>query len=185
MKKMIIGAVVGGIIMFVWQSLSWGPLNLHESQQQYTPKHDTILSFLGSQISEDGAYFLPGFAPGTPRDEMEKQMNDMVGKPWAMVTYHKSMAGMSKMYMNMGRSLLVDIFIILLLCWLITKIPSVSFGTVFLGTIGTGIIVFLNSPYTMHIWYGSFDLMAHFVDALVAWGVAGLWLGWWLKRGKK
>jgi hypothetical protein len=45
--------------------------------------------------------------------------------------------------------------------------------------------VFLNAPYTMHIWYGSFDLMAHFADALLQWGLAGLWLGWWLTRGKK
>ncbi len=42
MKKTIIGAIVGGIIIFAWQFLSWGPLNLHEAQQQYTPKQDTI-----------------------------------------------------------------------------------------------------------------------------------------------
>jgi len=89
------------------------------------------------------------------------------------------------MYMNMARSLLVDIVIIWLLCWLLAKIPSPSFGTVLIGSIGTGIIVFLNAPYTMHIWYGSFDLMAHFTDALLEWGIAGLWLGWWLTRSKK
>jgi hypothetical protein len=54
-----------------------------------------------------------------------------------------------------------------------------------MGTLFTGLIVFLSAPYTMHIWYGSFDLMAHFMDALVAWGVAGLWLAWWLRRGAK
>jgi hypothetical protein len=185
MKKTIIGALVGGIIIFVWQFLTWGPLNNHHAQQQYTPKHDSILAYLGSQFSEDGAYFMPGFAPGTSREEMEKEMENMVGKPWAMVTYHKSMTGMSKMYMNMGRSLLVNIVIVWLLCWLLGKISSPSFGTIFLGSVGTGIIVFLNAPYTMHIWYGSFDLMAHFVDALVAWGATGLWLGWWLTRAKK
>ena len=89
---------------------------------------------------------------------------------------------MNKMFMNMGRSLLVNIFIIGLLCWLLIKINAPSFGTIFLGTLGTGLIVFLHAPYTMHIWYGSFDLTAHFIDALVAWGVNGLWLGWWLRR---
>ena len=185
MKKMIIGALVGGIILFAWQFLSWGPLNLHGSAQRYTPKSDSILNYLGTQLGEDGSYFMPGFKPGTSSDEMEKQMKEMVGKPWAQVVYHKSMSGMDKMYMNMARSLLVDIVIIWLLCWLLTKIPSLSFGTVLMGSIGTGIIVFLNAPYTMHIWYGSFDLMAHFTDALLEWGIAGLCLGWWLTRKRR
>lgn len=182
MKKTIVGAIVGGIIIFIWQFLTWGLLNLHESQQKYTPKQDSVLNYLSTQFTEDGAYMMPTFAPGTPREEMEKQMKAMEGKPWAQVVYHKKMDGMDKMYMNMGRSLVVDIFIIWLLCWLLAKIPSPSFSTIFLGTLGTGIIVFLNAPYTLHIWYGSFDLMAHFTDALVSWGVTGLWLGWWLRR---
>lgn len=182
MKKMIIGAIVGGIILFAWQFMTWGALNLHEAQQKYTPKQDSILSYLNSQFSEDGAYMMPTFAPGTSREVMEKEMKAMEGKPWAQVVYHKSMPGMSKMFMNMGRNLLVNIFIIWLLCWLLVKIPSPSFATVFIGTLGTGLIVFLHAPYTMHIWYGSFDLMAHFIDALVSWGIAGLWLGWWLRR---
>lgn len=185
MKKMIIGALVGGIILFAWQFLTWGALNLHEAQQRYTPKQDSILAYLATQFSEDGAYFMPNYAPGTSREEMQKQMKSKEGKPWAQVKYHTSMPGMNKMFMNMGRGLLVNIFIAWLLCWLLTKIPSPSFGTIFLGTIGTGIIVFLNAPYTMHIWYGSFDLMAHFIDALVAWGATGLWLGWWLRRQNK
>ena len=184
MKKMIVGALVGGIILFAWQFLTWGFLHLHEAQQKYTPKQDSILSYLGTQFSEDGAFMLPSYAPGTSRDEMEKQMKTYEGKPWAQVIYHKSMPGMNKMFMNMGRSLLVNFIIIWMLCWLLLKIPAASFGTVFLGTIGTGIIVFLHAPYTMHIWYGSFDLIAHFTDALVAWGVTGIWLGWWL-TGKK
>ncbi len=183
MKKTIIGAIVGGIIIFIWQFLTWGMLNLHEAQQKYTPKQDSVLAYLNSQFSEDGAYFMPTSPPGTSRGEMEKQMKASEGKPWVQVFYHKSMDGMNKMYMNMARGLLVDIVIVWLLCWLLMKIPTPSFGTVFMGTLGTGLIVFLHGPYTMHIWYGSFDLMIHLLDALVAWGVTGLWLGWWLRRG--
>jgi hypothetical protein len=25
---------------------------------------------------------------------------------------------------------------------------------------------------------------AYFLDAIVAWGLTGLWLGWWLRRGR-
>jgi len=183
MKKMIIGAIVGGLILFAWQFLTWGALNLHDAAQQYTPKQDSILSYLNSQFSEDGSYYMPRTATNATSEEMEKQWKANVGKPWAQVIYHKSMPGMNKMFMNMGRSLLVNIVIIWLLCWLLMKIPSPSFGTVFIGTLGTGIIAFLHGPYIMHIWYGSFDLMVFFADTLISWGVTGLWLGWWLRRG--
>jgi hypothetical protein len=130
MKKMIIGALVGGIILFVWQFLTWTVLNLHAAQQQYTPKQDSILTYLGTQFSEDGAYMLPTFAPGTSSDEMEKQMKASEGKPWAQIVYYTKMPGMNKMFMNMGRVLLVNVFIVWLLCWLLTRIPSPSFSTV-------------------------------------------------------
>ena len=182
MKKTIIGAIVGGIILFVWQFLSWGALNLHQAQYKYTPKQDSIVAYLGTQFSEGGGYMMPTFAPGASEEEIKKQMKDCEGKPWAQVVYHKSMPGMNTMFMNMGKSLVVNIVIIWLLCWLLVKIPSPSFGTIFIGTLGTGLIVFLNVPYTLHIWYESFDLMAYFTDSIVSWGVAGLWLGWWLRR---
>jgi hypothetical protein len=185
MKKMIIGALVGGIILFAWQFLTWAALNLHEAQQKYTPKQDSVLAYLSTQFSEDGAYMMPQCAPGTSKEEMEKKMKEFEGKPWAQVVYHKSMPGMSSMFMNMARGLLVNIVIIWLLCWLLVKINAPSFGTIFMGTLGTGFITFLYGPYIMHIWYDSFDLMIHFLDVFAAWGVAGLWLGWWLTRKKK
>ncbi len=185
MKKLIVGALVGGIILFFWSFMSWGLLNLHGAQQKYTPKQDSILNYLGTQFSEDGAYFMPTYPPGASNEEMEKTMETSVGKPWAMVTYHKKMDGMSKMYRNMGRGLLVDIVMIWLLCWILLKIPSPSFSTILMGSLGTGLLIFFGGPYMMHIWFGSFDLMAHFLDVIVSFGVTGLWLGWWLTRQKK
>lgn len=182
MKKTIVAALVGGIIIFAWQFVTWGAFNLHKAQQQYTPKQDSILNYLGTQFNEDGAYMLPSFPPGTSDAEMEKQMKAMEGKPWAQVVYHKSMPGMDKMLVNIVRALLVDIFIILLLCWFINKMNAPSFATIFLASLGTGFVIFLNMPYTMHIWYGSFDLHIYLLDALISWSVTGLWLGWWLRR---
>ena len=87
------------------------------------------------------------------------------------------------MMMNMIRSLLVNIVILMLFCWMLGKMNMAGFGTIFAASIFMGLIVFLNAPYTMNIWYKSFDIMAHFTDAIVSWGVVGLWLGWYL--GKK
>jgi hypothetical protein len=182
MKKLIIGAIVGGIIIFVWQSLSFTVLDLHAKAFQYTPKQQEIISYLGSQFTEEGQYLLPRPANEASDGEMEAHMKAAEGKPWAMISYHKAMN--MNMGLNMIRGLLVDIIAAGLLCWMLLKMNFPSFGTVLISSIFVGLIVFMNGIYTQHIWYESFDIMAHFVDAIVAWGACGLWLGWWLNRGR-
>ena len=181
MKKSLIGAIVGGIIIFIWQFLSWTILNLHQPAQRYTEKQDAILPVLNSNL-EEGGYFLPTIPENSSMEEHQKAMKEAVGKPWATIQYHKSME--DKMVMNMVRGALVNILMVWLLCWVLIRINKPSFSTILTASLITGLIIFLNSAYTMHIWYQSFDLMAHFIDAIVSWGAAGLWLGWWLSRNK-
>jgi len=180
MKKLVIGSLVGGILIFIWQTLSWTMLNLHHANQEYTPKQDSILQYLNSQFSEDGSYFLPNYPPNTSREEMEKCMDANKGKPWVQIQYHKAMD--INMTSNIVRGLIVDIIMVAFLCWILVRISPSSFGTVFIACLFTGVIVFINSPYTIHIWYPKADIMAHLTDALVSWGLCGIWLGWWLNR---
>jgi hypothetical protein len=180
MKKPLIGSLVGGILIFIWQTLSWAMLNLHHASQEYTPKQDSIMSYLNSQFSGDGDYLMPSYPAGTSREEMEKTMDQNKGKPWAQIQYHKALD--VNMGSNIIRGLIVDIIMVALLCWILMKISVRKFSTIFIACLLTGIIVFINSPYTIHIWYPKADIMIHLADALVSWGLCGIWLGWWLSR---
>ena len=179
MKKLWIAALVGGIIIFAWQTLSWTALNLHRASQEYTPNQDTILTFLNQQFSGDGSYMLPNYPPGTPYEEMEKTMSSRAGKPWMQIQYHKELN--VKMGLSIYRGLLTDIVIVAMLCWILMKMTGAGFGKIFMACLFTGIIIFLNSPYTIHIWYPKADINAHLMDAVISWGLCGLWLGWYLK----
>lgn len=176
MKKIIIGALVGGIIVFICQTLSWTILDLHRPANQYTAKQDEIMQYLSGQFSEDGSYFLPNYPPGSSNEVMEQYMQAAVGKPWAVVSYHKEMK--ANMGMNITRNLIVDILMVGLFCWILSTVGNPKFSTIFMISLLTGIIVFINVPYTGHIWYETFDINAYLIDALVAWGLTGLWLGW-------
>jgi hypothetical protein len=180
MKKLLIGALVGGIIIFLWQFLSFALLNLHGKAFQYTPKQDEILNSLNSLLTEDGQYLIPGLPADATSEQEEAAMKAGEGKPWAMVSYHKAME--MDMGMNMFRGLVVDIIAVALLCWIISKMNLPTLGTVLTASIFTGLIVFFTAPYTSHIWYDTFDIMAYFMDAIVGWGACGLWLGWWYTR---
>ena len=182
MKKLIMASLIGGIIIFIWQTLSWTVLNLHQASEEYTPKQDSIMAFLNSQFSEDGSYILPGYPKGTSREEMQKTMPGREGKPWAQLQYHKELK--VNMGMNIIRGFLVDIVIVALLCWVLMKMTNAGFGRIFLACLITGVIVFLNSPYTVNIWFPKADINAHFTDAVVSWGLCGIWLGWYLKSRK-
>lgn len=182
MKKRIIAAIVGGIIIFAWQTLSWTILNLHKAANRYTPNQEAILNALKANLNEEGGYIVPNLPESATSEDHKKIMDESNGKPWASIQYHKAWkAGSGDMILNMVRGLIVNIIMVLLFCWILSKMNA-GFGTILIASLFTGLIVFFNSPYTINIWYDWFDIMAHFTDAIVSWGFCGLWLGWRLGR---
>lgn len=183
MKKTIIASVVGGIIIFIWQFLSWAALNLHQASNAYTPNHAAIMAALEANLPNEGGYYLPGVPENASREEQEKLMTESNGKPWASIQYHKSLdATPAKMVQNMLRALVINILTIWLFCWILGKMNMAGFTTILTASLFTGLIVFFNAAYLGSIWYQWFDIMAHFTDAMVSWGACGLWLGWYLKK---
>jgi hypothetical protein len=185
MKKAIIGAIVGALIIFIWQFLSFALINFHKPAQEYTDKQDAIMSFLASQELKNGGYFMPNVPSTASNNEAQVVMKKFDGKPWARIEYHNvAENSMNAMIMNMVRVLLVNFVIVLLFSWLVSKMAAPSFQTILTTALAVGIIAFLNEPYTGFIWYKTFDIWAYLVDAIVAWGLTGLWLAWWLRRGR-
>jgi mannose/fructose/N-acetylgalactosamine-specific phosphotransferase system component IID len=184
MKKVIIGSIVGALIIFIWQFLSFGAINFHKPAQDYTEKQGEIMTYLNGLNLKEGGYIMPNMPEGATMDDHEKLMKESNGKPWASLQYHsKNESTTNDMIMNMVRGFLVNIVILLLFCWLVRKMNATAFSTVVLSALVVGLIVFFNGPYTGHIWYKTFDIWASFIDAIVSWGLTGLWLGWWLRRG--
>lgn len=183
MKKIIIGAIIGGIIIFICQTLSWTILDLHRPANQYTPKQDEVMTYLNGQFTENGSYFLPTYPPGSSNEVMEQLMKSADGKPWAVIAYHKQLK--TNMGMNIFRGLIVDIIMVGLFCWILSRFANPRFSTVFMASLLVGLIAFLNFPYTIHIWFETFDLSANLLDAIAGWGLAGLWLGWLYGKSTK
>ena len=183
MKRIIIGGIVGGIIIFICQTLSWTILDLHRPANQYTAKQDEIINFLNNQFTEDGSFLVPATPPGSSNEVMEQHMKESLGKPWAVIAYHKR--NDANMGMNIFRGLLVDILMVGCFCWILSRFGNPRFSNVFIASLLAGFIVFLNVPYTVHIWFDTFDLGAYLIDSLAGWGQAGIWLGWWYGRTAK
>ncbi len=179
MKKTIIAAIVGGIIIFTWQFLSNAALNFHEDEQKYTANQDAILKVLDENLPEEGQYFLPNLPPGYTAEEYEAHAKEVEGKPWAQVFYHK--ANDMSMPINMARGLIANILVAFLLAWLLMKMNAPSMSTMVMSSLAIGLMAYLTETYPIAIWYKHETLMT-LIDAIVIWGLLGLWMGWYLRR---
>ncbi len=179
MKKQLIASLVGGLILFIWQFLSWAAIPIHKSAYGYTPNQDRIMEVLNQNLTEAGTYMLPGMPPGTPHEQAEKEMQGSLGKPWASISYHKSFN--PNMGFNMFRGFSVDLVAAFLLTWLLLNFKTLNFRTAVQASICVGIISYLTIPYLNSIWFEG-TTIEHLIDAICQWGIVGAWLGWWLPR---
>jgi len=182
MKKWLIGSLVGAILVFAWQFLSWSMLGIHDGEAKYTSSQDSILNYLSSTLKEDGMYMLPTVPPGSSMEAGMELGEKMNGKPWATVMYKTAYS--HSMTMPMVRGFLIDIFLVFTLIYMLTRAGTPTAMRIFAGSVATGLFCWLLGPYTAHNWFQTpmEATTGHLIDAVVAWGLVGLWLGWWLNR---
>lgn len=185
MKKWLIGSLVGAILLFAWQFISWAAFGLHDSEYKYHPQQDQVMNALTGFIKEDGQYMIPRTPPGASTEEYEKSMQEMVGKPMAIVTYRAAYE--NKMTMSMIRGFLVDLVLVMLLIYVIGRRVTVTFNSIFLTTLAVGFIAWLWYPYTEHIWFPTpvAVITGALMDWIIAYGLLGGWLGFWMRRGAR
>jgi hypothetical protein len=179
MKKQLIAAIVGGLIIFIWQFLSWTMLHIHDTNQKYTANQDAIIEALGQNLSEDGTYFMPNVAPGTTQEEAQAARDNYMGEPWAIVSYHSAFE--MNMGMSMFRALITNMLAVFLLSWVLMKIPDLDMMNTVLASLGVGFVGFLTVTYLSSIWYTA-NTLPELLDTVVQWGLCGVWLGWFLNR---
>jgi hypothetical protein len=182
MNKIFLGALVGSIILFAWQSLSWTALGIHDNTFQYSPAQDTLIHVMEKNLSVPGQYLIPMPAEGTTEEEKESFRRSREGKPWAVVTYHS--------YYNLdmlgplARGWLISLCCVLILCINIQQFQRIKFGRILLTSISYGLVGFLFISYNNHIWFSTpwTVLTGELIDSLMGWGLCGAWLGLWYSR---
>ncbi len=177
--KTLIGTLVGALILFFWQFFSWsGPV--HKSEMMPTDAQDEILRFLDGKLDE-GSYFLPQPLGEPSSDEMKEFQAEMTGKPWALISYRNDYQ--VNMGLNMLRGFVINLVSVWLIIWILGRFRENDLVTSLVTCLSVGTIAFLTIPYLNHVWFEG-GAMGYLLDAGVSWGLVGIWLGWWLNRGK-
>jgi hypothetical protein len=95
-KKIILGGVLAGLLMFVWSSLAHTVLPIGAMGISTTANEDALLSALRTNLSAPGFYFIPGHqmmqaekASGAERQKaMDEWQTRYGGGAWAVMMYH-------------------------------------------------------------------------------------------------
>jgi hypothetical protein len=140
-----------------------------------------VINTLSGIFKEEGQYLIPRSEANASEEDEQKYMEALKGKPWALVTYHPSYE--NDMGMSAFRGFTTALLSVLIFIWLIGRNPG-NLGTVFLKGVGVGFLMFLFVYYNQNIWMQTpwSVIRGELIDLLVAWGLCGLWLGWWLNR---
>ncbi|MCW3113682.1 MAG: hypothetical protein JWR18_2078 [Segetibacter sp.] len=184
MKKAIIGALVGAVLVFGWQAVSHMFMHHHDAAYKQVADQENAIQSLSTMFKEDGQYLVPRSNPNSSQEEMAKFDEGRHGKPFAIVTYHA--ADNSNMGMSAIRSFTTAFLSVLIFILLLGKNPG-RFSTIFIKSLGIAIFVFLYVYYNSNIWLQTpwEVIRPELIDLLAAWGLAGLWLGWWLNKGRE
>ena len=187
MKRTLIATIVGTLIVFFCQALSWMISPIHKNSFKTTDKQDAILSVISSSLTEDGLYYLPMLSPDAPHEEQEKFMEAQMGKPAAAINY------MQAAHYDMGKNMACGFIFTFIGVWIIVYILTKCGGS--FNTMGSRVTVtlilsvfvifrsymmewnWMNSP--MHYISGQI------IDELLGGLLLGLWLGWYLGRVPK
>lgn len=183
MKNKILFSLAGGILLFVWQFLSFAFPNFHKEGMQYTPLQDTLLAAIGRTGLQPGKYILgmPDPALENDRQKMEAEFKARYeGKPWAVLHYaHNNTMAMGA---NMVRSFLVSCITAWLLFLILGALQVSSILARVAISINVGLIGFLFGPYANYIWFKEPGIWAFLLDGTVPWAFLGLLAHFFLRK---
>jgi glycerol uptake facilitator-like aquaporin len=179
MKKQLIGALVGGLILFFWQFLSFGPLQIHAAQMDHLPQQEAILEALAANDVKEGNYFLPRMPLSASQEENHEFGMQNQGKPWARISYHHSLN--YNFGMNMFRGFVIDFISVFMLIWMLLQFKKLDFKSTLMAALFIGFISYTTTHYLNSVWFEG-NSIPDMIDAVVQWGLCGAWLGWWLNR---
>ena len=171
MKKTLLFTLIGGVIIFVWQFISFAVPNFHKSSMEYTPAQDELLAAIEKSGLKEGMYMLGQADPELSKEDYQAATESYQGKPWAILNFQED-SSMS-MALNMTRGFIIALLLSWIFFWVIRQQKDPSLMKRVLLGIAIGFMGFLFVPYTNFIWFKEPDIWAYMLDGVVPWALLG------------
>jgi hypothetical protein len=179
-KKLILGAVLGGLAVFVWGTIWWMALPFSESNLQKFGNEDAMTQAIVDNAPRSGVYFLPnshseaGATAETKAAAEAAAWERMQRGPIVFASIQRE--GFTSMTTAMLSSLLINMIGALLFTWLLMQTKGLNYlhSAVFIAVaaLAAGVITRLLDWN----WWGfstGYTVFA-IVDIVIGWFLAGL-----------
>jgi hypothetical protein len=179
LTSVLLAALVGGVVVFVWGAISWMALPWHHATYSHFTDEEAVVRALESNAPATGVYGIPqGDCRGlTPEEKKAKQaamMERMKRGPMVLAVVVRK--GMSSMAPHMVRGFVIGVVVSGLLAWLLTRSASVGLLDralfVALSALAGTLAVRLNE-WNWHGFPARYTVV-NILDGFVGWFLAGL-----------
>jgi hypothetical protein len=180
-KRIIVAGILGGIVMFVWQSIAHMVLPLGQVGVKRMDNEEAVLSRLQENIYAPGFYFFPApeFAPDMTRAQKQEAIRNVEPKyrtgPTGVLIYHPrgEHTFAKQLTFQFGANLLAALLSAYLLGQA-SGLKSFAERLAFVTLLGAVPTLAVNLPYWN--WYGfpANYTLAQFADQVLAFFAAGL-----------
>jgi len=185
MGKIILGAFLAAIAVFVWEAASWMVIGWHENGFRAFRDESAVAEVIKANVtSGHGIYMLPAMQEppkvATAEEKkafLEKQEKAMADGPYfyAIIRPGKASASMgTNMMLSFGRNLICALLIAVLLSQAALFYPArIAFVA------AAGLFAGLTADLPMWIWFEqpARDTIVNIADHLIAWIIGGAVLG--------
>ncbi|GAA0715899.1 hypothetical protein [Dokdonella soli] len=183
MLRIVLAAILGGFLMFVWGAVTHIVLPFDRDALKPIPNEAAVLSTLGSNLAEPGMYAFPwiDMSGKVPADQQQAWRQKLAGGPSGLLVYRpNSGEAMSprQLVSQFFASVLTALFGALILVQL-----GGGFGRRVASMVVIGIAAWLSVSVPQWIWYGFSTpfLTGDFVDQFGGWLLAGIGMATLLK----
>lgn len=182
-KKILLGGLAGGAILFVWGVIAWMILPLHDASMRTLPNAAVVTKVLRENVKEAGVYYFPELVDtrGMTTEQANAAMADWKTRhregPVGFLVLHPNGAEPMNVRHFAG-SFVIQFTSALIVAWLLSKAMG-GFRTylgrlLFVVALGLFAGVAVDLPYWNWFNFPADYTVAALIDHVVGWGLVGL-----------
>jgi hypothetical protein len=185
--RVLVAALLGGVIVFGWGFVSHMLLPLGHVGFQRPAAEDPVIDVLREQLPARGVYVIPGLTPEEYADPAALAAYEAKAaiSPYALVIYRPEPGGMA-MGPMLGVEIATNLVSAGVVAWVIA-FAGLGFGRRVAIATAMGVFAWLAVSVPYWNWY-LFPLdftLANLAMNVVGWLLAGVGIAWWLGRGER
>jgi hypothetical protein len=187
MKQLLIAAIIGGIILFVWGWLSWSVFPIHNSSMKSIENEEAVISTMHVNMTQEGVYVFPGMPATQDQAAVDEWTQKNKQGPIGMIIYNPE-GSEPMMASQMIVGIIISIISSYLAAWFLSR--STAASSTYLARVAycgmLGIFVSLVSHVVNWNWMGyPLDYTTSWImDAVIGWILAGLGIASIIKTPK-